>query len=172
MIINIKDTPEGHSTLKQNVSMTKYQKQNCKFMGDVFCHAEIDRNNLQIFLSISYRCGVIQECSRCLTSFSLSLNGQLKIILGKKEKRHNKIFNENEICACYDYTFSEFDTVIDIRQSIYDEVMINLPIKPLCVPDCKGINYKSNIFKNGKQTIDSDPRWDVLKKLKNYEIDN
>ncbi|MGD9199956.1 MAG: DUF177 domain-containing protein [Chitinispirillia bacterium] len=144
--------------------MTKYQKQNGKFMGDVFCHAEIDRNSLQIFLSIFYRCCITQECSRCLKTFSLPLNGQMKLILGKSEKGHNKIINENY--NLYDYIFSDFDTVIDIRQSIYDEVMINIPIKPLCTLDCKGINYKSDILKNGKQTIGSDPRWDILKKLK------
>jgi len=46
-------------------------------------------------------------------------------------------------------------------------VMINIPIKPLCLPDCKGIYYKTSTSEIEKETINCDPRWDVLKQLKN-----
>lgn len=168
MILNLRDIPEGHSTFEQTVSMTNYQKQNVEFSEDVFCRAEIDRNSMQICLSIRYRCGVIQECSRCLKSFSLPLDGKLTVMLGEKEKRQISRKSENDDDNdYYDYIFKEFDTVIDIRQSLYDEVMINIPIKPLCLPDCKGINYKTSTSEIEKETINCDPRWDVLKQLKN-----
>jgi uncharacterized protein len=158
-MVHIREIPEGHSVIEQQVTMTDEQIQEGKLCGDVKCRAEVERLQYQIFLRITYTCRVNQECSRCLTSFEYPLKGEATVILQAKNAPES--LGSDEV----DYFFSDRDTTVDIRQSLYDEVMINIPIKPLCREECAGVtDYIDKDAIKGKDEID--PRWEALKKLK------
>lgn len=164
MLINIRDIPEGHSVIEQDVTMAEEQIKDSGFIGNVFCHVEIDRLQFQIYLNMSYTCRVIQECSRCLNAFEYPMHGSFSLVLHDRNAPENSLNDDEEF---FDYCFNEYDTTIDIRRSLYEEVLINLPIKPLCKADCQGVmDYEKNASANSglKNTID--PRWEALKKLK------
>ena len=159
MLLHIKEIPVGHSVVKQNVTMTDEQIKDGGFNSDVICHAEIERLHFQIFLRIRYTCKVNQECPRCLTAFEYPLEGECSVIL--QDEKAPESLGSDEV----DYRYGERDTTIDIRQSLYEEVMINIPIKPLCKEDCTGgSEYTQDESKEQGDTID--PRWEALKKLK------
>ncbi len=163
MLINIRELPKGHTVVEQDVSMTEEQVGDVGFCGNVFCHAEIDRVQFQIYAHVSYTCKVNQECSRCLTAFEYPMKGTFDIILQDRSAL-GKI--EDDDADSFDYYFSERDAEIDIRQSLYEEVMVNLPIKPLCKTDCQGVtDYKEKDSDKGSEEV-IDPRWEALKKIK------
>lgn len=163
MLINIRELPKGHTVVEQDVSMTEEQVSDVGFCGSVFCHAEIDRVQFQIYAHVSYTCKVNQECSRCLTAFEYPMKGTFGIILQDRNAL-GKI--EDDDADSFDYYFSERDAEIDIRQALYEEVMLNLPIKPLCKTDCQGVtDYKEKDSDKGSEEV-IDPRWEALKKIK------
>lgn len=164
MLLSIKEIPEGHSVHDQEVTMTEEQVQEGGFMGAVFCHADIERLHSQMFIRVHYSCRVHQECARCLTVFEYPLTGLCTVVLQDKNARDG--LGQDEV----DYLFSDRDTVIDIRQSIYEDVIINIPIKPLCREDCAGVTEVNLGRSKEENTID--PRWEALKKLKNSTQSN
>ncbi len=163
MLINIKDIPKGHTVIEQDVSMTEEQIEDTGFVGNVFCHAEIDSIQFQIYIHVSYTCKVKQECSRCLKEIEFPVKGEFDIVL---QDRNSPDKIEGDDADSFDYYFSERDAEIDIRQSLYEEVVVNLPIKPLCKTDCRGVtDYKKKDSDNGAEEV-IDPRWEALKKIK------
>ena len=161
MLINIKDIPKGHTVIEQDVTMTEEQIQDTGFAGNVFCRAEIDRIQFQIYIHVSYTCNVKQECSRCLEEIEFPVKGDFDIVLQDRNAL-GKI--EDDDSDSFDYYFSERDAEIDMRQSLYEEVMVNLPIKPLCKTDCQGVTDYIEKDKGTEEVID--PRWEALKKIK------
>lgn len=163
MLITIKDIPKGHTVIEQNVTMTEEQIKDCGFTDEVVCHAEIDRIQFQIYIHMSYTCHVKQECSRCLKELESLVKGDFTIVLQDKNTL-GKI--EDDDADAFDYYFSERDTEIDIRQSLYEDVMVNVPIKPLCKPDCQGVSAYKEKSSDSKTEGEIDPRWEALKKIK------
>ena len=165
MYITIKDIlKSSHAVIDQRIAMTEQQVRDGGFVGDVACSAKINRLKYRVYLKVSYSCTVKRECSRCLNSFEYPVKGVLSVVL--EDKKVSKGLDDNE--GTYDYNFSDTDTVIDIRQSLYEDVMVSLPIKPLCNADCQGIkdyNIKDATEKDSQQDA-IDPRWEALKKFK------
>jgi uncharacterized protein len=165
MFITIKDILQtGHAVIDQSITMTEQQIQDGGFVGEVACSAEINRLKYRVYLKVSYNCTVKRECSRCLNTFDYPVNGVISIVL--QDKKVLKGSDDEEDTS--DYFFSESDMVIDIRQSLYEDVMVNLPIKPLCRDDCPGIeiNNKKDTKTQETQQDTIDPRWEALKKIK------
>lgn len=162
MILQLNEIPEGHSTVSQKVTMTEEQARDGNINEDVVCRAEIDRLEHQIFVHVTYSLMLRQECSRCLAEFKQRADGQFNVVL-QDVNAPKQLGNEN-----VDYLFNDRDPLVDIRQSLYEEIMINIPVKPLCREDCPGlaVEQKGEML----QQKASDPRWDALKKLKDKSI--
>lgn len=76
-------------------------------------------------------------CSRCLEDYSLSMSLQMAIKLTPKstlpEGAEMELHNDD-----LDVYYYEGDE-IDLDPFIYEEVMLNIPVRPLCSEECKGI---------------------------------
>ena len=105
-----------------------------------------------------------RECSRCLVKFKYPVNGVFSISIQDKDALKKTVGDEGSV----DYFYSKSDALIDIRDSLYEDVIVNLPIKALCDENCPGLEQ---YFKNSTQKGDSgkniDPRWNELKKILN-----
>ncbi|MCU0609227.1 MAG: DUF177 domain-containing protein [Chitinispirillaceae bacterium] len=55
---------------------------------------------------------------------------------------------------------------VDLGSAIYDEIMISLPMKPLCKETCEGIQIGAAGVSVTGSSEAIDPRWEALKKLK------
>ncbi|MBD3318202.1 MAG: hypothetical protein GF344_20655 [Chitinivibrionales bacterium] len=162
MIINLRNIPSGRSVIVQDVAMTESQNEGAGLQGTVSCRAEVDRIQFQIHLTVFYQCLVEQECSRCLTHNARRIKGRFRVLLQDREgaRRCGSVDEES-----VDFFFSEEDTEIDIRQSLYDEIMTALPLMPLCSVDCRGIQNEE-LNANSERSENLDPRWEALKRLK------
>lgn len=77
------------------------------------------------------------SCSRCLEDFDLDLSLRMAIKLSEKSKSPDAAEMElhNEDLDVYYYEGDE----IDLDPYVYEEVMLNMPMRPLCREECKGI---------------------------------
>lgn len=111
----------------------------------------------RIHLDMNIKTEIERVCSRCLKSYNESLDINMDCIYS--EDVQNK---EDDIYAINGYT-------IDITDVIVDEITAQLPMKPLCKDDCKGL---CSVCGNNKNFIDCkckktevDPRLQILSSL-------
>jgi uncharacterized protein len=168
MILPIKRIPDGHSVLSQIVEMSGEQEQ-WVTTKSLACRAEIDRIRSQLHIQLIYKGSVQLECARCCSRFDLPIAGDFRIMCvhasgaaGAAGKDNG--FSKQEI----DFIFDDTTDEIDVTPFIYEEVMVSLPMKPLCSEECTGIAVEipvtaAKIAESGETF---DPRWEALKKLR------
>ncbi len=80
---------------------------------------------------------VVLECSRCLKGFVMKINSRVDSVF---HPSYSLTRDEN-----YELRSDELDTqfykgdTIDLIDFITQEVLLNIPMKPLCTNDCKGL---------------------------------
>jgi uncharacterized protein len=171
MILPIKRIPDGHSVLSQKVEINGEQA-HWLTVKNLSCRAEIDRIRSQLYVRLFYTGSALLECARCLSQFESPIQGDFRIVcvhasdVGKEEK--NSEFSEEEI----DFVFSNTTDEIDVAPLIYEEVMVSLPMKPLCSEQCRGFEVEKKETSErriAEKDKPIDPRWEALKKLKKQE---
>jgi uncharacterized protein len=82
-------------------------------------------------------CTMSITCSRCLDDFTLDLRAFLDIKLTPRTKitRASEAELRLDDMDVYYYEGDE----IDLDPFIYEEVLLNVPIRPVCAEDCKGL---------------------------------
>jgi uncharacterized protein len=111
------------------------------------------------------------SCSRCLNAAENPVSGDfyLRLVPGSSATEAEEIeLKESELEVEF-FTGGE----IDLRRIISEQVYLNVPIKPLCREDCRGLcplcGQDLNKEDCGHRPERTDPRWEVLKELKNKE---
>ncbi|HUI92975.1 MAG TPA: DUF177 domain-containing protein [Chitinivibrionales bacterium] len=162
MLLTIRKIPEGHSVLSQSVPVSGEKAEGLVTAGDVACKAEIDRLQSQIHLKLTYDCVVRTQCSRCLAPVDCPVSGEFRIVMQEKSRvpARNALPDEE-----VDLFFTEADDTVDLAPLIYEEILLSLPMKPLCSESCTGIpaGHDQAITVEYEKAVD--PRWEALKKL-------
>ncbi|MEU1208315.1 DUF177 domain-containing protein [Nocardia sp. NPDC005825] len=96
------------------------------------------------------------ECSRCLDAFTDTLELQLTELFAYPDSATEQTTEEDEIPRLV-------DDFIDLEPVIVDGVGMELPLQPLCEPDCAGLcpecGVKMAIAGSGHGHEILDPRW-------------
>jgi uncharacterized protein len=106
------------------------------------------------------------ECARCLKTYKARLEAGINILclLGEKPAGDADGCREGVIEVPANARF------IDITDEVRSELMVGLPVKPLCDEACKGLCPVCGADLNETQCScergGHDSRWDALKKLK------
>lgn len=107
------------------------------------------------------------QCSRCLKDFKRSLSVPVDVVYHPiaELKGEDKCELNSEKLDMGFYSGEE----LELLDLIKEQIMLNLPMKPLCSDSCKGICPQCGTDLNagncGCNTRDIDPRFEVLKKL-------
>ncbi|HTZ17604.1 MAG TPA: DUF177 domain-containing protein [Dissulfurispiraceae bacterium] len=111
------------------------------------------------------------QCSRCLNNFPLHISSQVNVVyhpvkeLSKSEQHQLK---DDELDTVF-YSGDMFDTDDLLRE----QLLLNLPMKPLCSPDCKGFcpmcGADLSISTCNCKIKETDSRFEILKQLKKKE---
>ncbi|MGB3480908.1 MAG: DUF177 domain-containing protein [Mycobacterium sp.] len=72
------------------------------------------------------------ECARCLSPFSDTITIELTELFAYPESTTEATTEEDEIGHV-------IDDIVDLEQSIVDAVVLQLPLSPVCRPDCPGL---------------------------------
>lgn len=176
MRINVQDIPEG-GLLLQLTGEEDILAESLTRMGPqsgVTVDPKV-RGTLQIvkdageILFFGVLEGVVHlQCSRCLSDFSLEVKVNPKLVVrrGDVRSRDQQESAEGEAAA----VFIEGDE-IDVGDIIVQELLLEIPMKPLCREDCPGLCPRCGALKGSPECrcpadepVDS--RWAVLSRLK------
>lgn len=106
------------------------------------------------------------SCDRCLTEVPTRLTLQFHRIVASPDV----ISQEND--EMDDISFME-DYQLNVETFVYDEILLNWPMKILCCPDCQGIcpvcGKNLNEGECGCDTFVPDPRMAVIKDIFNAD---
>lgn len=106
------------------------------------------------------------ECARCLEPAHIILSGDISVIAVQPGAEHpDKFSGEDDVVQLNEKEELSLDE--QIRQAIASDI----PMKPLCREDCKGLCPKCGVNRNTTQcdcdTRPADSRWDGLRDIVN-----
>lgn len=111
------------------------------------------------------------RCMRCLRPTSMPVEAELELLLvveaGRGEEEADE--EERELDADYLSVISLEEPTFDPESLIAEQIQLNIPMKPLCRPDCAGLCAQCGADLNQGSCACSapvDPRWSALAGLK------
>jgi uncharacterized protein len=103
---------------------------------------------------------LVGECSRCLDPLADSLQVEIAELYAYPDSVTEETTDADEIPRLLDET-------VDVEQAVRDAVVMELPLAPLCAPDCLGLcpecgGRRADLgADHGHETLD--PRWSALR---------
>lgn len=162
MVIDVRHVPEGHSVVEREAELSGYRGDLPPFLGPLSCRAELDRFGDTIAVSLRFDGEFEVECARCLKPVGAAVGGDLRLTLKEAPGRRGPAAGDEDGA---DFFFDETDGSVDLGPALYDEIMISLPMMPLCSEGCAGAWVASPpAEEEGEREVD--PRWAGLLKLK------
>jgi uncharacterized protein len=121
----------------------------------------------EVFVNGQIKTRAAVECDRCLKQVELPVDAafELEYVTGQTyESTPAAELTEDELSV------SVFDgQTIDVDEIVKEQILLAVPTRMLCQPDCKGICPECGIDRNTGDcacaTDDVDPRWAALKNL-------
>ncbi len=102
-------------------------------------------------------------CSRCLKKFTHKIDKEFDYKLMPTSQIGGGQIKSGEL----DIKFSD-ESILDLAEVVQEQVMLELPVKPLCGDRCSQVSYVEEELQEeeaGEKEIDS--RWEKLKELQN-----
>lgn len=125
---------------------------------EVFLRITKEREGYNVSLSIV---GSVElECSRCLSVFTKELSEDRTKHIERYPKEESLSLSLEDL----EVSFMEEPDVVNLEELVREEVILSVPMKPLCRPDCPGIHHHSFLFEEEKEGP-KDPRFAILKNL-------
>lgn len=165
MKIIVSEIPENGMELE--LSETIESDSFLKILSPVHAFIRVDKKDSEIFLKGTANVKVQQQCSRCLKIFDVDLKIDIDTLY-----RPSKEINIEEH---YELKSDELDTgfyrndEIVVDDLLKEQILLNLPMKPLCSDQCKGLCPKCgadlNITQCNCEVSEVDERLAILKQL-------
>ncbi|MGA6204670.1 YceD family protein [Nocardia testacea] len=115
-----------------------------------------------VLVTGSLEAPVAGECSRCLERFTDTVRLSLTELFAYPDSATDQTSSEDEV-----YRMS--DDLIDLEPLVVDQLGLELPLQPLCSPDCQGLCPECGVrmaiagSDHGHEILD--PRWAGLAKF-------
>ena len=148
---------------------TEDAKEGIEILGDIIVDFRLDRVGHDVRLKMESKTPARLICARCLKPFSSELKAEtrftfLKLSGAAPSEKEVELTVEDLESGAY-----EGDT-IDLSELLYEQILLAIPIKPLCRSECNGLCPICGADKNQRNcdciTSRQDPRWLALSKLK------
>lgn len=129
----------------------------------------VDKIGDEIFVRGRISTDIELRCSRCLKDFKKDMSIDVDVVyhsLSELRGEEKYEIKEDELDTGF-YLGNE----IDVNQLLHEQIILNIPMKPLCNESCKGLCPKCgkdlNIEGCDCERKGIDPRFEKLKKLFN-----
>ena len=128
-----------------------------------------------VLATADVRASAIGECMRCLDPITLELDESFtELFYYEVRKSTSKRDGKELIVEDEDEALSMVGDEIDLELPIRDALILNLPLNPLCQPDCLGLcpdcGVKWEELPDGHEHPKVDIRWAGLEKLKDLGL--
>ena len=140
MIIKLYDI-EDETTLKGSLNGSRYKRPedtDVSFLSPIEYEIRaVKTGGDTVWLRGPVRAQLSLTCARCLENFAFSIDSELEIELLPKdaEPQGSELELKNDEMDVYFYEGDE----IEIDPYIFEEIMLDIPIKALCSDACKGM---------------------------------
>ncbi len=123
----------------------------------VFVKIRKDRDGYRVWLNME---GEIElECSRCLTIFRKDISQETEKHIERYPKDENVSLTPDDL----EVSFMDELDIVNLEDLVREELILSIPMKPLCRLDCPGVHHHSFLFEENKSP--TDPRFAILKDL-------
>jgi uncharacterized protein len=169
MIVDIRELKETSGSLSADEAVSVSDP----FGENVVVDCHVDLSYVRSGSSLAFRAVVAAllptRCQRCLTAVSQRIEGSFDVLVrkasggGADETAQTADADDVVTLALDEYEVS-FD------QTVYETLMVNIPMQIVCRDDCRGLCPQCGADLNvGPCSCErpADPRWDALRKLKN-----
>jgi len=150
MMFYPREIPQGSSHRTAAVRLEPEEAADSGVAGDIVCSGNFDRLGGRIRVTLSWRGEATLACARCGGEFAQTFEGTFETLVVPLA-----VTDEGA-----EFSYADEAQEVDLRPSVYDDIMITLPLSPLCSDSCTGPADAPGYL------VESDSRWDALKKLK------
>jgi uncharacterized protein len=154
---------KGSRTFRQTKAAALYLEDSETFPGDLKLKAILRQESGLLHLDLSTQIEGHFNCDRCGDAFDRSITAREEYYYSFDT--HSAATQDSEL-----FVIPKGALEIDISQEIRDLVMLNLPTRILCRPDCRGLctvcGVNLNEEPDHQHEESPDPRWAALQKLK------
>jgi uncharacterized protein len=111
--------------------------------GEIYSYSTTVKVDLNVELSLgrtyvqgTVKTQIIHPCDRCLEPVKVDINGNVDAVYIPNEKVKEVEENMDEIGTFYYDPHIEF---LDLTDRVIEAIILEIPMKVLCKPDCKGL---------------------------------
>jgi uncharacterized protein len=142
-IDHIKNKPyELHVDEPVNVFPVLVQMQadgECVFTGPLKADILVEREFDHLKVSGRIQVPIDLVCGRCLVSYPSTVDSAFRIFFRKETARQGEVEDETELCDDDLISSTYSGDEIDLAHEIEEQVAMEIPFKPLCDEECKGL---------------------------------
>jgi uncharacterized protein len=163
MKINLEQIPEEGSEIKarEKVSLADGER------IEVEMNLKVEKAAGEVFIRGDLSAKVALECSRCLNGFESVVNPSMDLVYTSAEQYEEDVKGHEVSRDELNLGFLSGEE-LDIGEIVAEQLILNIPMKPLCSDKCRGICQRCGKDLNdgdcGCETTSVDPRFQVLEK--------
>jgi uncharacterized protein len=173
LVINcddISDDEEYVFDLVEKPEFFKVDPEEGTLKKDVQVQGSLSKIGREVFLKGSISTEMEMICSRCLEPLNYKIRSKISSRYVPSQEAGNQDTDVELHASDIEVEYYS-DGRIDLTQTVYDQMMLSLPLARLCREDCRGICSQCGVNRNKKNCQCSDkgsidPRLAVLKTLK------
>ena len=107
-----------------------------EWRGHIRCSFRVERSGDRVSIRGTVSSTVHLECVRCLREFDQELTASLTVFAERSEKSQRA--EEHELQRDHIMLFHD-GRRLDLRETVREELLLELPITPYCREDCPGL---------------------------------
>lgn len=163
MLIDLRTIPSGRSVREWKAVEFAGDNEWPRLADGLACRCEIERSQYELIIRLRFAGTAVLSCARCLSEFRQPVEGTCTVLARQAESPDDVGYRDDD---SQEFWYDEQHTQIDLSQAVYDELMTGLPMKPLCGPDCPGVQIGSQRAVERQAEPPVDPRWEALRRLR------
>lgn len=168
ILLDVKYVPPEGAEVELSKPPAICQLPGIQFDSDIRIRCVIEKLGSEVWVTGVVDTKIRLTCSRCVEEFGFPIQADFKsLFTPAEEHKPGEVVEEADDLV----EILPFDgQQIDITDVIRDQVVLAIPIQPLCQADCAGLCPRCGINRN-QQTCqcggeEIDPRFEILRKLK------
>ncbi|MBN1541311.1 DUF177 domain-containing protein [candidate division KSB1 bacterium] len=161
--IKLSTIKEGASSLSRRVSPSDLRLHDSEFFTQpIDVELLFERVGRNVFVDVRLESPVDFLCDRCSEPFTALLKEQVRLLYSTDRELQDQ---EDDLV----YVVSENEQDVDLADTLRETLILALPVKRLCTPDCRGLcphcGANLNLTTCDCKSPTADPRWDKLNDL-------
>jgi len=167
MILDIGSLPEGtsHQDIDEDASSLEISMEGGRLVSPLAVSLDAVRTGDEIYLTGRASVRAFFECARCLDEFPCVIEGPIQAVVMIGDEASGSGEDEEGVVRVARGAKS-----LDLADLVRTELLVRVPLKPLCKTGCRGLCPKcgANLNKGtcSCETGNHDSRWDALKRFK------